>query len=136
MIRNATPEDKQWIEPIFKREDHILGKGFFGTIWYRYWQAVEKKGRERWIVIPEVAFAHYRERKDGVKVLMEIAVTEKRKGFGRELMRNIGLPMELKTDADHLESNAFYKALGFYPAGEKRSRDGKKRLRIWLCAQS
>lgn len=135
MIRDAKPEDEKWVGAIFKKADHILGKGFFGTIWWRYWN--QGTPSEFWIVIPDIAFAHYKVRKDGVRALYEIAVEEghKRQGYGKALLRHIGFPMELKTDANHEESNRFYKACGFYPAGEKRSRDGTKRLRIWVCAQ-
>lgn len=135
-IRPARPEDVEWVRPIFDVADHVLGKGFFGTIWWRFWN--QRNGEEHWVVIPKLGFAHFKVRKDGWKVVYEIATAPeaKRQGVGRRLLDFIGTPMELKTDADHEESNAFYRRCGFYPAGLKRSRDGKKRLRIWVkpCA--
>ena len=133
-VRDALEEDMPWVKRIFQSADHVLGKGFFGSIWWRYWQS--KNPRERWIVIEGRAFAHYVTRRDGVKVLYEIAVAEesRRMGLGKLLLDYIGRPMELKTDADHGESNAFYRALGFHPVGSKRSRDGKKVMRIYRCA--
>lgn len=131
-IRPAKESDKSWVEPIFREHDFVLGKGFFGTIWYRYWTGGSEN--EFWDVIPCMAFVHYKRRKDGVNVIYEIAVGSefKRKGLGKMLLDHVGYPMELKTDVQHRESNAFYKGCGFYPAGEKRSRDGLKRMRIWV----
>lgn len=138
MIRDAVEADEKWVKRVFTASDHILGKGFFGTIWYRFWQnyRVHRGASERWVVIEEKAFAHFKQRRDGVKVLYEIATDEaaRRQGHARALVAYIGFPMELKTDSNHQESNTFYQALGFYPCGEKRSRDGMKKMRIYRCA--
>lgn len=90
--------------------------------------------RDVFIGISEEAFAHYVVRKkDGVKVLREIGVTEgaRRKGYGSALLGMIGLPLELKTDEDNEASNAFYQNHGFKLVGKKRSRDGKRIHRIY-----
>lgn len=87
---------------------------------------------ERIIVVEPLAFAHYRIKKDGSRVLYEIAVdvAAKRQGLGRLLMERVGRPVMLKTDRDHAESNAFYKSLGLSLAGVTVARSGK-RLNVW-----
>lgn len=121
--------DEAWVLAVFKANQSILGPG--SVAWFRYWAAPH--ARNRWLVLPELAFVHYRKRLDGVNVIDEIAVdaSAKRQGLGRLLVDAVGLPCELKTDSNNEESNRFYERLGFYPAGLKRSRNGKKTFRIW-----
>lgn len=128
-IRPVRPADAAWVLPLFTANQSILGPA--SVAWHRFWAGA--RTRNHWIVIEGLAFVHYRRRLDGVYVIDEIAVdaAAKGRGLGRRLVERIGLPIELKTDADNAESNAFYQRLGFYPAGTKRSKSGKKLFRLW-----
>lgn len=110
-IEPATREDAAWIKPIFQAERETFWD--FGRIWWRYWEG--SAPGEWWLVIRPDAFVHFRKRLDNTRVVEEIAVAApaRRKGLGRELLRAIGLPIVLRTDAANLNSNAFYQALGF-----------------------
>lgn len=123
VIRGARPEDEEWVEPIFDAYSEVLGH--FGTAWHR-WQSADTE-RNRWVVIPRVAFAHYLERLDGWNTLYEIGVHEnaKRHGFGTRLLHHIGTPMRLKTDAEHPESNLFYERNGFDLVDTSETAKGK-----------
>lgn len=125
--RPATPEDQKWVAKLFDANKDILGKVSGGTAFWR-WQT-RGGPQEKWFVIPELAFAHWYIRKDGTKVLYEIAVSKdaKRMGLGKKLLDLIGLPCELKTDAEHPESNAFYQALGFKKMGYQNASSGKRK---------
>lgn len=125
-IRRAEPEDQKWVAKLFDANKEILGKVGGGTVFWRWLNG--KNAREHWWVVPGVAFAHWLVKKDGTKCLYEIAVDKehKRKGIGKKLLSIIGLPMELKTDAENAESNQFYKGLGFTKVGNKVAKDGKK----------
>ena len=125
-MRKAINEDQKWVGKLFDLNRDVLGKVSGGTV---FWRALNSGNeREHFWVIPEVAFAHWLVRKDGVKVLYEVAVhpDNKRQGLAKRLLQHIGLPMELKTDADHAESNAFYQALGFKKMGYKTAGSGKR----------
>ena len=130
MIRKAKKSDKKWIEAIFEQNKVILGgKGYFGMQWYRFWNT--EKSNEHWIVIEEKAFCHYLIRKkDNVRVVYEIAThnDHKRKGLGKQLIKAIGDPIELKTDYDSDESNNFYKKIGFAPIGVSYTKSDKKKM--------
>lgn len=128
-ILEIRESDVYWVKELFKLNKGILGS--FDTTYFRFKQSVNN--REKWIVIPEIAFVHYMERLDGVKVIYEIAVnpSEKKKGIGRMLMAHIGYPIQLKTDADNLESNEFYKKTGYICLGQKKSKNGKKTFNIY-----
>lgn len=131
MIERLGRDDKDWILGIWKHYEPVLGRSP-STIWYRAWQ--NPGDNEFWVGIRPHAFAHYRVRKaDGIKVLYEIATDPslKRKGYARQLIQHIGFPMELKTDALHAESNAFYVSLGFKLAGQKSDREGTKLMNIY-----
>jgi GNAT superfamily N-acetyltransferase len=132
MIRAVTKEDEPWIKSIFENEKEILGS--FGLTWFRFWSA--KDPGDQWDCIPEKAFVHFRVRRDGWRTVHEIAVSQnsRRQGIAGQLIKHVGMPILLKTDADNLESNAFYAAAGFYPVGSKTSKNGKKKMRLW-CAQ-
>lgn len=125
--RKAVPDDQKWVAKLFDLNKSILGNVGGGTV---LWRALNSGNpREFFIVIPEVAFAHYLVRaRDSVRVLYEIAVhpDHKRKGLATRLLSEIGMPCELKTDADHGESNNFYLALGFKKMGYKTAASGKK----------
>jgi len=129
-IRNAQPEDKEWIEEIFGQNDKILGgKGYFGMQWHRYWNSW--KSNEYWIVYENKAFCHFLIRKkDKVRVVYEIAThnDHKRKGLGAKLIKVIGNPIELKTDYDSGESNEFYKKIGFSPIGVTYTKSDNKKM--------
>ena len=124
-------EDKDWVLRVWKPAAKVLGVDA-GTIWYRW--VTYAPANEHWIGVREVAFAQYRQRRDGVKVLYSIGVAPvaKRQGLGRRLIEHIGFPMELKTDADHAESNAFYRKLGFKFAGQKRGGAKVFNIYRWL----
>ena len=126
ITRNAVPEDQKWVAKVFDANKKVLGNTSGGTVFYRWTK--NNNPRERWIVVEEMAFVHFLERLDGTKVIYEIAVHPdfKRLGLGGKLLRYVGLPVELKTDADHEESNNFYLKNGFKKIGYKESGAGKK----------
>ena len=130
MIRDITKEDESWIKPLFEKNSYILGP--FGGVWAFFWQSTAKN--EKWVCIEGIGFAHFRRKRNGIVTLYEIAVDEnhKRKGYGKKLMDHMGYPMELKTDKDNEESNAFYKKLGFLLMGEKVSKKGNKTFNYWM----
>lgn len=125
VIRDAVPEDQKWVAKLFDANKSILGNVSGGTVFWR-WRASKSKS-EYFIVIPELAFCHYRIRKDGSRVVYEIAVAQeaKGKGLGRKLMAQVGRPVELKTDAASEESNAFYLKLGLHCVGKVTGGSGK-----------
>ena len=127
MIRDVTKDDEAWVKKLFEDHQYILGP--FGPTWHFYWK--NNKPHERWVCIEGEAFAHYLNKKKGGVTLYEIAVKTKRKGYGSQLMEHMGGPMELKTDADNEESNAFYLRLGFMCVGQKASNNGKKIFNVY-----
>jgi ribosomal protein S18 acetylase RimI-like enzyme len=129
-VRSATPDDQSWVGKLFEANASVLGNMSGGTMFWR-WQNAGSKN-ERLLVAGKLGFAHYRIRKDGTRVLYEIAVdaSAKRRGVGRTLMDRIGRPVTLKTDAGHAESNAFYKSIGLTNCGTTVARSGK-RLNVW-----
>lgn len=125
-IEAAVPADQKWVGKLFDANKAILGNVSGGTVFWR-WRA-GLNPREHVVVIrPELAFAHYLVRKDGTRVLYEMAVTAeaKRQGLGRAILEHIGRPIELKTDADNQESNAFYRRMGLVCVGQKTGGSGK-----------
>jgi ribosomal protein S18 acetylase RimI-like enzyme len=128
-IRPACPEDEAWIAAIWRESGSMLGP--FGVTWHRFWHNTPTAA-ERFICLPELAFAHYRQRRDGSVTLYEIAVAHraKRQGLARTLMEYMSehgtRTMQLKTDADVPESNAFYQALGFTLQARTATKSGKK----------
>lgn len=125
VIRGAVPEDQKWVAKLFDANKSILGNVSGGTVFWR-WKA-GKSPNERFDVIPELAFVHWRVRKDGTRVVYEIAVSQEAKGrgLGRKLMEHVGRPVELKTDAASEESNAFYLKLGLHCVGRMTGGSGK-----------
>lgn len=124
-IRPAVPEDQKWVAKLFDTNKSILGNVSGGTVFWR-WKA-GGAANEHFIVIPELAFCHYRVRKDGSRIVYEIAVAQaaKGKGLGRKLMEHVGRPVELKTDQASEESNAFYRKLGLTCVGKSTGKSGK-----------
>ncbi len=124
-IREAVFEDQKWISKLFDQNKEILGMMSGGTVFWRWYQGGNP--REHFLVIPELAFAHYLKKKDGTKVLYEMAVSAsaKRQGLGRRLLDKIGRPLELKTNADSPESNTFYRSYGMTCVGQKTAGNGK-----------
>lgn len=127
-VEQATPEDFEWIKPLFKKNKKILGSVEMAI--YRFKKRKEEKPddtRDQFIVVRPYGFAHFLQKKNGERTLYEIAVDDsmKRKGIGKALMDKIGYPMSLKTDADNKESNEFYKRLGFVWLGAKYTKSGK-----------
>jgi ribosomal protein S18 acetylase RimI-like enzyme len=128
LIRDIGEGDREWINRLLDANPHLTGAA--GKIPLFRFLRDRPKG-EFWVAIGVVAFAHFRVRRDGAVVLYEIAVDErvKRRGLGRALMgylRRYGLGgIELKTDSEHEESNAFYLALGMKCYEESRAKYGK-----------
>lgn len=125
-VRPAIWTDQKWVARLFDQNKEILGNIGGGLVFYRWFNG--GRAHEKWIVIPEVGFAHYLIRqRDGVRVLYEIAVSKehRRQGIGKKLLAEIGRPIELKTDAENEASNAFYRGLGFMCVGQKRGGSGK-----------
>ena len=126
-IEPVQDSDFEWIKPLFKLNEGILGSADM-TLW-RY-QNGQKK--DQFVVIRPHAFAHFNRKKNGEVMLYEIAVDPKmkRQGLGKALLDYMGTPMLLKTDADNIESNAFYKKWGFVLLGSKFTKSGKK-VNVW-----
>lgn len=116
----ATESDLGWILRLFAQNSGILGN----PLWLR--NSYRSNGH-RLIVVREIAFAHYRIGKDGLRTLKEIAVSasHRKQGVGRALLEAIGRPIMLKTDADNEESNRFYKSLSLSLVGQVKSKNGK-----------
>ncbi len=131
-IRGAVETDQKWVAKLFDKNKEILGYVSGGTVFWRWLQDVKKHDRHQFLVIPEVAFAHFLVKKTGEKVLYEMAVDpeQKRKGLGRKLLDRIGRPLTLKTDADNVESNSFYVRYGMRLMGTTEAASGK-RLNIY-----
>lgn len=129
LIDIATREDAAWIRPIFEAERAMFWD--FGRIWWRYWHSVAPG--EWWLVLRPDAFVHFRKRLDGMRVVEEIAVAPgaRRNGVGRFLLQSIGRPIELKTDAQNLASNAFYQALGFDLIETTAAERGSRLLNLY-----
>lgn len=128
----AAPDDRAWVVRLYERERAWLGI-VGSTVWWRYWHP--RRPNEHWDVIREVAFVHWRLRRDGVRVIDEIAVdpAARRQGLARLLVAHVGRPVTLKTDEANPESNACYLALGFRQIGTQSSKDGKRRMHVyWL----
>lgn len=125
VIRGAVPEDQKWVAKLFDANKSILGNVSGGTVFWRW--KTGGSANERFVVIPELAFCHYRIRKDGTRFVYEIAVAQeaKGKGLGRKLMEYVGRPVELKTDVASEESNAFYRRLGLTCVGQVKAASGK-----------
>lgn len=124
-------DDEAWLRAVWGECKHILGTGV-DLMLHRYGQRISD--REKIIVIRPFAFAHYRERLDGVRNLYEIGVSAvaRRQGHGRRLIEAIGRPLILKTDLDNEASNAFYVALGFKFMGWSWSRNLHKQFNNYL----
>jgi len=126
-IRPLTLADRTWAQRIWTAD-----LGAFGLTWYRYW--CRTTTAERWVGIADVAFAHYRVKRDGSVTLYEIAVApeRRREGIGSQLLAYLSeqgaRSVALKTDSTNVVSNAFYAARGFTRIGEHASQNGKKML--------
>lgn len=109
---------------MFNKNKSILGNFDFA---FYHWKQTENP-RNKWVVVENFAFAHYMIKLNGQKTLYEIAVDDhmKRKGIAKTILSHIGSPISLKTDADNLESNSFYRSLGFICLGQKFTSSGKK----------
>ena len=120
MVSQATESDLSWILSLFAQNSEILGNPLWLKNSYR-------AKRHRLIVVREIAFAHYRVGKDGLRTLKEIAVSgsHRKQGVGRALIEAIGRPITLKTDADNEGSNRFYKSLSLSLVGQVKTKNGK-----------
>lgn len=114
--------DGVWVKLVWRACKHILGGP---SPWHRWLSSGAPN--EHFVGVRPIAFAHYRERRDGVRVLYNIGVAPgvRRRGLGRALLEHMGSPIELKTDAADPVSNAFYTALGFTRAGSTETKAGK-----------
>lgn len=126
-VRSITGDDHSWVGDLLEANKKILG----GKLPLVRWAKCHAKN-DHWVALGQSATAHYRVKRDGFVTLYEIAVAEdaKRQGLGRALivhMRgpNGNRPIELKTDADNEESNAFYLGLGMKRVGQKKTKSGK-----------
>ena len=127
-------EDLLWCKRIWQAASQV-----FGTDSAPLYRALrDAKGNEFFLGIREVAFVHYRARRDGVNVVYEIAVdpAAKRRGLATRLLLHIGPPILLKTDADHEESNALYRARGFKFMGTKQGQKKLLNEYLWEAALS
>jgi ribosomal protein S18 acetylase RimI-like enzyme len=134
-IRKAVAADQPWIAKVFDLNKDVLGHVSGGTVFYRWIQSVNP--REVWFVIEGKAFVHALVRLDRVAVVYEIAVHPdfKRQGLASALLVPFARrAIELKTDADHAESNAFYRRLGFKLMGFKNAGSGKRLACYWRPA--
>ena len=130
VVEDAREEDREWVLAVWKENEAILGslnvahRTFY---WHFNRPRTAPTSPERWIVIRPHGFAHFRIRKDTLRNVQEIAVasTAKRRGVGRRLLEAVGNPVILKTNADHEESNAFYRAQGFTLVSRSAGRDGR-----------
>lgn len=124
MIEDFTEADIPWVRELLKKNPTLLHDP--GQVIWRFFN--QRQSGEFWMVIRPHALAHFKVRRDGWKTLYEIAVdaTQRRNGYARKLVEHIGRPLQLKTDEDNVESNAFYKALGFLPMGLVVSSKGKR----------
>lgn len=127
-VELAKPTDFEWIKPLFKANESILGAA--DVVLWRYNEAKKKDPNKKdlFIVVRPFGFAHFLVKRDGTRTLYEVAVdsSQKRRGIGKALLDAIGYPMSLKTDADNPESNNFYRKLGFICVGSKFTNSGKK----------
>lgn len=131
-LEPANSDDASWICELLETNKKILG----GRHVFLRWAQSRKATNEYWLVIRPAAFIHFRIKRNGTVALYEIAVREdhKRQGLGRfllEYMRGPGRPIELKTDADNEESNAFYSGMGMKMIQQKKSKSGKKLFNIY-----
>lgn len=121
----AVPSDGEWIAKLFDSNAAILGNMSGGTLFWRWLNSGNP--RDKMVVVRGRGFAHYLLRNDGVRSLYEIAVDakSKRQGVGMALLKAVGRPVILKTDASHGESNAFYRAAGLICCGTVKAKSGK-----------
>jgi ribosomal protein S18 acetylase RimI-like enzyme len=125
VVQSANPQDQPWFAKLFDVNRASLGNVSGGTVFWRWLQS--KQPNERILVIRPVAFVHYRIKRDGMRVVYEIAVaaSAQRQGLARVLMDRVGRPVTLKTNADNEPSNRFYERLGFAVVAHVNTRDGK-----------
>lgn len=123
MIRLASLTDKPFIESVYRENKAIFGN--YGLTLSSYFK--ERAKNQFMLVWEGVGFCHYRIRKDGVKVIYEIAVTSSAKGqgAGKKFIEKVGFPLMLKTDQVNLESNAFYRKIGMIVVGTHTTKKGK-----------
>jgi ribosomal protein S18 acetylase RimI-like enzyme len=120
-IELLVPTDEPWVARLW-RSAGVFGSGLLVR------RALNSTSHNEFCVgVREKAFAHYRVRKDGVRVLYEIAVdpAHKRHGIGRALIAHLGVPVLLKTDADNVAARSFYERMGMRLVGQKVARNGK-----------
>lgn len=119
-VRVLEPSDWPWVERVFKQHAKMLGNFF----WMK--QSYEK-GRGRIWVVPEIGFIHLTYAKEGITVIQDIAIEKnaQRGGHGKALLSILKGVIKLKTDAENIQSNAFYKKYGFKLVGQVKSRKGK-----------
>jgi GNAT superfamily N-acetyltransferase len=139
VVRGLEPTDTEWLKRVWTSVEADIGSWFVvgARAWYVYQKArtstPHKVAREHWVGVEGAAFAHYRVRaRDGVAVLGEIGVlpAARRQGFARALVGSMPRPLELKTDATNLASNAFYVSLGGVLMGRARAKSDQRRA---LC---
>jgi len=132
-IRDITKGDEKWVKEIFEKHAYTLGP--FGMAWYRYWQLKEEnpKAGELWVGIENIAFCHYRVRRNKRRTIYEIAVVDgyKGQGIGKAILNYVGYPIDLKTDIDNPISNGFYNKYGFKLTGTGQSKNGSKKFNYY-----
>jgi ribosomal protein S18 acetylase RimI-like enzyme len=119
-VVEAKADDIPWITLLYYANEKILGNPFWLLNSYN-------RPNHALLVVRPVGFVHYKRNTGGMKTIIEMAVSQsaKRSGIGKQLVKAVGRPVSLKTDADNVESNAFYRAMGLMCVGQTRSRSGK-----------
>ena len=131
MITPARASDAEWLARLCAASRSELGQVNGGRV---LWQWLHDGDSNEFIcVIRPLAFVHYRIRNDGVRVVYRLAVTPeaRRCGLGRRLMRHVGRPVTLKTNATNRPANRFYRQLGMVRVATTRTRSGAHRLHVY-----
>jgi GNAT superfamily N-acetyltransferase len=125
-IETAVPEDKAWAVKLLSE---VVNDG--SAIW---WRVEQKPKADALLVVRPVAVAHYSIRRDGWKILQEIAVRSdsRRQGLATALLKEIGTPVKAKTDLDNIGANNFYLAMGFAFGGGALTRNGSKMMNCYF----
>lgn len=132
-MRYAKPQDEPWLKKLYAKNKKEIGSFNLFMSWDNF---IKGKRGHFFFVIPNVAFIRYHwMSKYQANVVQEIAVAEdhKGRGYGKELLDNVPLPVLLKCNADNDSGNAFYKAVGMRKSGQCATKKGVLQ-NIWTRA--